>query len=639
MKTTLTTTALVLALGLACVAAADELPAQAQRIWAPTGDEIGQANHATAEAMINDDHGDQAQAAEHGSLLGKSFGSGLFGYERRSESSHLLLLRGHGGNLESSGLAGNVALLSGAPGVYGLKLSYHAHDLYWDRDSELRSPAFPLPPAPPALAFTPHLAWQRASMALRYQLTDALQVRGGVNHLARDGRKASLLRGATGAAAPQVQTVDSKLYEVWVAGAHSTGALATELRLSYQGSDGTRDYAGRHGHDEERNLYQARLAAAYELSPTTRVLAHGGLSRLELIATETWAANRNAAVDGDTETQVGQLAVMAKLAARTHVRASARFSSQQSDIRVDEGTGILHAADRSRDRQDFRLVVDNADLPDTRVRLQYRFAKTSQEDITAEDGRPGSWSQGDTQTLDQETTRHDFSLQSRTRLSRQARLKLGLQWTSQDVEQDRTWDTASNNPWYGFLGDHTRTRLGWDASVQTRLRPDLMLDLGYQGRDQTFERTEPGTVETTWQANRLFANLNWLAEKRLTVYGMVTYGKETYELTGVDDPAAGMGAFNYDGATLRFIPGAVLQLTRCLQLEGMYEGIRYENTGHESARLNAVKADHDRAMVRLRWQASERLAASLTYRRNEFDENRWDDYIQDLYAVALSGRF
>jgi hypothetical protein len=148
-----------------------------------------------------------------------------------------------------------------------------------------------------------------------------------------------------------------------------------------------------------------------------------------------------------------------------------------------------------------------------------------------------------------------------------------------------------------------------------------------------------GAVETTWQANRLFANLNWQAERRLTVYGMVSYGKETYELVGVQDPAAGAGAFNYDGATLRFMPGAVLRLSRCLQLEGMYEGIRFENTGHESAQLDAVKADHDRILLRLRWQASERYAAAFTYRRNEFDENRWDDYIQDLYAVSVSGRF
>jgi hypothetical protein len=642
MRITLTTTVLVLVLGwplAAAATAADDLPAQAQRIWAPTGDEIGLHNHATAELLINDDHGDEAQAAADWSLLGKSFGSGLFNYQRRSEQSHLLALRGFGGNLESSGLAGDFGLWSSAPGIYGARITYSAHDLYYDRDSEMRSPAFPFPPPPPALAFTPHLGWQRGVFDLRYQLADGLQVRGGVTDLRRDGRKSSLLRGAVGDAPPQVQTVDSRIYEIWVGGSYSNGPLASELRLSYEGSDDVRTYTGRHEYDHDRKLYQARLAAAYDLNPTTRVLLHGGLSRLELLGNEAWATSRNAAIDGDTDTQVGQLALLARLAPRTTVRATARFSAQQSDIRVDEGPGILYAADRSRDRQDYRLVVDNADLPDTRVRLQYRLTKTSQEEITAQDGRPGNWNAGDTQTLDQDVTRHDVGLQSRTRLSRQARLKLGLQWTSVDVDQDRTWDTQSGDPWYGVLGDHKRARLAWDVALQMRPRRNLPVDFGYQGRDQTFERTGAGKVETTWHANRLFASVNWLAERRLTVYGMVSYGKESYELVGVQQPAAGMGAFNHDGTTLRFMPGAVLQLSRCLQLEGMYEGIRFENTGDESANLNPVKADHDRTLLRLRWQATETLAAAFTYRRNEFDENRWDDYIQDLYAVSLSGRF
>lgn len=641
MRTTLTTTALVLVLGwpLTAMAATDELPAQAQRIWAPTGDDIGLHNHGTAELLINDDHGDEAQAAEDWSLLGKSFGSGLFNYQRRSEQSHLLVFRGHGGNLEGSGLAGDFGLWSSAPGIYGARFTYSAHDLYYDRDSVMRSPAFPFPPPPPALAFTPHLGWQRAVVDLRYQLADGLQVRTGVTDLRRDGRKSSLLRGAVGSAPPQVQTIDSRVYEIWVGGNYSNGPFASELRLSYQGSDDVRTYTGRHDHDHERKLYQARLAAAYHLNPATRVLMHGGMSRLELLGSETWATSRNASVDGDTDTQVGQLAIMSRLTPKTNVRATARFSAQQSDIRVDEDPGILHAADRSRDRQDYRLLIDNADLRDTRVRLQYRFRKTSQEDVTAQDGRPGHWNVGDTQTLDQETTRHDLGLQSRTRLGRHARLRLGLQWTGVEVEQDRTWDTQSGDPWYGVLGDHKRSRLAWDAALQLRARRNLPIDIGYQGRDQTFERTDAGEVETTWQANRLFASANWLAERRLTVYGMVSYGKETYELVGVQDPAAGMGAFNHDGATLRFMPGAVLRLSRCLQLEGMYEGIRFENTGHESANLDAVKADHDRTLLRLRWQATEKLAAAFTYRRNEFDENRWDDYIQDLYAVSVSGRF
>lgn len=641
MRANPTTTALVLVLGWlpAAAAVASDLPAQAQRIWGPTGDEIGLANHAAIEFLINDDHGDQAKAAEDWALLGKSSATGLFNYQRRSERSHLLVFRGNGGNREGSGLAGDFSLASTAPGLYGARFTYSAHDLYYDRDSEMRAPAFVYPPPPPALAFTPHLSWQRAVFACRYQLNDGLQIQGGVSDLRRDGRKASLLRGGTAASAPQVQTVDTRVAEIWVGGAYGSGPLACELRLSCQASDDIREYADRHAHDAERKLYRIRLAAAYDLSPDTRLLMHGGLSRLELLGREGWGAGRTAASDGDAEIQVGQLAVMSRLGQATTLRAAARFAAQQSDIRFDEGADILYAADRTGNRQDYRLVIDDANLPDTRVRLQYRLSKSSREDMAAQGDRP-VWLPDRTQGLDQESTRHDLALRSRTRLGRQTRLKLGLEYTNLDVSQDRTARPAADDPWYGILGDHKRSRLAWDAALQLRPRRNLPLDVGYQGRDQTFERTTgDGAVETTWLAHRLFANVNWLAERRLTVYGMISYGKETYELTGVNAPAGTMGAFDYEGATLRFMPGAVLQLSRAFQLEGMLEMVRYENESNESARLDPVKADSDRTLLRLRWQATGSLAAAVTYRRHEFDENRWDDYIQDLYAVSVSGFF
>ncbi len=637
MKIALTTTTLVLVFALPLCIAADELPPQAQRIWAPAGDEIGLASHATAGLLINDRYGDEAKAAEDWALLGESFGFGLFNYLRRAESGHRLLLRGFGGNLESSGLAGDFGIRAGQPGVYDARFTYSAHDNYSDRDSEMRSPGFPYPPAPPELAATPHLSWQRGVFANRYQVSNGTQIQGGVSDLRRDGSAASLLRNASGNTPPQEETVDSRVTEIWIGGTDERGALSTELRLSYQTSDDVREYAGLHTHDGDRTLYQGRLAVAYDLSQAFRLFLHGGMTRLESRGDEGWAADRTATHDGDIDTQVGQLALTTRLGKATAVNASVRISAQQSDIRLDESQSILYAADRTRDRTDVRLAVANANLPNTRLRLQYRFSKTMQEDVTAQGDRP-EWTPDDTQTLDQDVIRNDLALQSRTRLGRHTLLKLGLRYTSVDVEQDQTW-TGSGADWYGVLGDHQRTRLAWDAALRLGSRRSLPVEFGYQGRDQTLERTAAGGVETIWQANRLFANVNWLVSRFLTVYATTSYGHETYELVGVQDPVAGMAAFNHDGTTLRFVPGVVLCLLSGVQLEGMYEGIRHENTGHETAHLAAVKADYDRMLLRLRWQATERLAATFAYRRNEFDENRWDDYIQDLYAVSVSGRF
>jgi len=643
MRARLTTTALSLVLVLPALAAAGELPAQAQRIWAPTGDQISLAKHVTATVIVNDDLGDRTKAAEDLAIRGETLGYGLFHWNTTGANSHQITVRGAGGNVEGSGLAGDLGVWSTAPGTYSAALTYSAHDHFYDRDSELRSPAFPYPPAPPALGFDPHLTWRRGRLDLRFHVADGFDLKGGVADIRREGTKASLLRGAGGTAAPAVQTVDTQQYEAWLSGALRTGALASELRLSYRGSDGDRALADSHAYADDRQEYRGFLDLAYDVSQATRLLAHGSLARLESGGHETWSAGTTP-IDGDTEHHTGQLALLSRLGRATTVRASARFRSTDSEIRTDQGGSVLYAADRDADRQDYQVELDNASLPSTRLQLRYRYSTDDQTGVTVQDGLPGSLQAGDQQSLDTQTTWDDLSLRARTRLSRQAKLKLALRWTRKDVDEESAWSTTSGDAWYGTLGDHEVERLAWDVALQTRPLANLPVDLGYQGRDQTYERTvdeaDPtDAVETTWQANRLFLNANWIASARLSVYGMVTYGLETYELTGAADPAAGWGAFDYDGATLRFTPGAVLQLTRTVQVEGLYEGIYHENTGDESGALDPVQSDRDNVLVRARWQARPQLAVNLTYRRHEFDENRWDDYIQDLYSVSVSGQF
>ena len=156
MKKTLNLTALILVLA-ATAQAGPSLPAQAQRIWSPDGDLIGLDNHATATLLINDDHGAEDNAAEDWAIYGKTFGYGLFNYHTVSEGSHHLTVRGDGGNVEGSGLAGNIGLWSSQPGKYRARLIYNKHDHYYDTNSELRNPSFPFPPEPPALPAIPHL--------------------------------------------------------------------------------------------------------------------------------------------------------------------------------------------------------------------------------------------------------------------------------------------------------------------------------------------------------------------------------------------------------------------------------------------------------------------------------------------------
>ena len=633
MKTILTATALILVLALP-VLAGETLPAQAQRIWAPTGDLIGLQNHATATLIINDDHGDQAKAAEDWSILGDTFGYGLFGYHQTSDSSHQLTVRGDGGNVEGNGLAGNFGLWSSSPGKYSVRLLYSKHDHYYDRDSEMRNPSFPYPPPPPELPCTPHLDWRRGRLDLKWHLSSAFDVNFGLADMRRSGKKTSLLRGFPnrGDSPPGVQFQDMKQYEIYLGGTFQTGRFASELQLALRDSDNKRDYWDLHTYDDEQKTYRASLDAAYDVSDVTRLAAYGSLASLELKGNETWST-RDGRTDGTVESSVGLLAVQSRLGRKTNLQASARFEGLQKETQIDEAGSVLYAGNRDHTRQDYRLVLGNTSVPRTRMRLQYRFTTANMDDITTEGGLADDPAAARHQHQDEDRTSHNLDFRSRTNLSRAVKLKIGVNYRTLDVDQKVT------GSWYGTLGDHERDRLNWTVALKTRPHPNVPVDLGYQGVDQTFKRTEGEVAETTWQANRFFLNVNWIANARFSMYGMFNYGREVYELTGVADPAAGFGAYEYDGETLRFVPGAVLHITNAVQLDGMWEGIRYENTGDVTNTLNPVKADHNRTLLRLRWQASDKLAATAAYRRNDFTENRWDNYIQDLWSFSVSGVF
>ena len=71
----------------------------------------------------------------------------------------------------------------------------------------------------------------------------------------------------------------------------------------------------------------------------------------------------------------------------------------------------------------------------------------------------------------------------------------------------------------------------------------------------------------------------------------------------------------------------------------MYEFITFTEDADESATVAALESDHDRILARARWQATPTSAFTVSYQRREFDENRWDDTIHDLYAVSYSGQF
>jgi hypothetical protein len=468
-------------------------------------------------------------------------------------------------------------------------------------------------------------------------LSSASDLVFGVSDLRREGDKSSLRRGffRAGSTPPNVLSQDTKQYEVYLGGDYHRGPFGSQLRLAMRAAEGPRALADIHTWDDERNTYRGSLDLAYDLSHRTRLSARGVLSRVELEGNETWYAGAGVgATDSDAEHQAGLLALQTRLSRCTGLLVSARFEGQQNEARIDDDAGVLQASDRNRTRQDYRLRLSNTALPRTQLRLQYRYTDGDLYGVVTQDGRAGESTVTRTQFLDEKSRRHDIDFRAHSRLGKNVSLKLGVRYDDLDVEQSSRGDS-----WYEVLGDHERQRLNWSLALKTRPLRNLPVDLGYQGVDQSFERTGEVKGETTWKANRLFVNANWLVGSRLSIYGMVHYGKETYELVDVGAAAGGHAAYEYDGRTWRFVPGAVLHLTKALTLEGMWEGIRFEDTGSETRSLAAVKRDDDRALVRARWQVTPKLAATAGYQRGQSFENRWDNYISDLWSLSVSGVF
>ncbi len=634
MKTTRIAIAISLVLATA-PAWADGLPAQAQRIWAPTGDEVGLFNHVTGTWQVMDAYGDRAKLAEDWQLGEKYAITGLFGLHRIGPNGNVLTVRGFGTSEASGDLNGSFGLWGAVPGSLAFSVERRGFDFFYDRDSERRDPGFPSPPPPPELDGTPRLDWDHGDAALKFHVAEGFNVALAATSNRRDGDKASLARGATGSAVPGVKSFDTDAEELRFGGAFTRGAFAADLALRLGQADGQRATDAGFVAVDDQQRYEGRLGVSYDVSAATRVLAHGALYRIESATVETHGADTTP-MDGDTDVQTAQLALLQRLGPGLNLRLSAMLQAQDTEAVAGPYTDIEQGVDRERSRQEYRVGLSHTGLPRTALKLQYRYRATDLEETVGLGGLPGYDTPTGTQSQDQDRTAQDIAFSARYTFSPSVKIKARVNWKSEDVEQTTAWTTA--DPFLPLIGDYTRDRFDWQVSLPCRLGRTVLLDLGHQGISQTYEVTADGS-ETTWDATRGFANVNWLPTDRITVYGTAAVGIETYEVAGGLTPAPGFAPINYDGLTWRLTPGATVQLTSTWSVEGMYELVNLSEDADNSSTIADLDADQDRILARARWQTSDAGAFTFTYQRREFDENRWDDTIHDLYAVSFSGRF
>ncbi len=646
MKMNRTTTITVLGLALLAFAlpalAEDtvDLPAQTERIWAPTGDVIGQDNHGTATFQAKDPHGNEAKGAEDWQLVQKYSGQGLFGYFRTKENGSQYWLRGYGDNAGTGGLVGKFDLGGNIPGQFKWNIDFRDFDYFYDRTSEMRAPGFAAPPPPPELGGLPKLNWRRASIRADYRLSDQFSLVGGFNRKCRNGQKGSLLRGFgnTGASAPGTKLFDTTTNEFWGGVGYAGGGFGSDLNVSYRSTSGTRALEGRHNFNDDQTRFGAKLGLSYALNDNFKFVGHGATSKLENTGWDNTGI-RTYDLNGETTTSAGQIGLLARLGKSANLAASANFRSLDTDARTNLGADVQQATARKRDSQDYRIALNYHGLAKTRLRLNYRYGTSNLDQTVAEGDIPGGAQVGDFQVSDQTRTQHDFSFRARYRVGIAATIKAKVAWRKQEIDDKNPVLSNPGNQLTYWMGDRDLNRYRWELALRMRFGRWVRFDIGHQAIDQTFERKEFGMSESTWTANRGFTNLTWSpGGGSLDLYGMFSYGVEKYSLTTDPVPTADMNAIAYNGSTMRFTPGATYHLGENLSLEGHYEGVRFEDTGNDDV-IKKLQADHDRMRLRAGYDISSAAKVWASYTRNEFDENRWDDYIHHLYSVSVSGTF
>ncbi len=643
MKRTTTISVLGLAL-LACAlptlaAETVDLPAQEGRMWAPVGDVIGQDNHYSGTAQAKDAQGNEAKGAEDWQLVQKNSWAGLFGLFHTMDNGKRYWLRASGDNGGTGGPVGKYNLGGNDPGKYNWLVDYRDFDYFYDRSSEMRSLDFAAPPPPPELGGLPKLNWKRARLGLNVRLSDKVNVAGGYNLKRRRGCKGSLLRGLgnTGDSAPGHKRYAITTNEFWGGIGFATGNFGSDLNLSYDATEGTRNHVGQHTYTDDQTRFRAKLGLDYSLSENFKLTGHGSTSKLENTGKEgTGTSIYN--LKGETTTNAGRLGVLARLGKSANLSASANFRNLDTDAQTHLAADVQQATDRKRDSQDYRVGLTYHGIAKTHLRLGYRYGTSNMEESMAEDDLPGGSQVGRYQINDEKKSRQDLDFRGRYRFSRTANLKAVVSWQNTDVDQNNPVLSDPADPLHFWMGDRNRDRLHWKLALRTRPWKTVRFDIGYQSIDQTYERKDAAQSETTWKASRGIANINWMPLDILTVYGMFSYGGEKYALTGDPVPTAEMNAIAYDGATMRFTPGATLVLAKDLHVEGYFEGVRFEDKGNDPT-IQKLQADHNRLLLRAGYEFKPEIRLTASYTRNEFEENRWDDYIHNLYALSLSGTF
>jgi len=582
------------------------------RYWAETGDHVGLFNHWTASIEVLDDYGYENKAAEDWGLFDQHAFSGVFAWNKAWDTGRWLTLRGAGDNRGENG-TGSFSLDGGSVGVFTYSADYRSFNHYYDGSSETM---YPMTVAPDDLGFRPDLRWSRAGMDTRYRLNDKLTLNFDLDEIRRSGEKGSLARSARGAAVPGVKEFETESLRATVSADWRAGGVHGDLGVTYGKDDGTRDLRDTHAYSDDRISTVVKGGVAWNGEGLT-LLGRFAAGQVDLTPAEAASSGGQQNVDVEQSSKVGTVAALWRPSPTLGLTVSTNVQKVETDGTTDGGE--VANLDRERTRKGFRANLKWVAPARTRVAIGFRYdVNELLETLIDTDGLTTA------ATTDQERTTTTLTLKAKRRFSKDLSAKAEVRTSQLDIVQTETGDLRH------WQGDRERKQTKASLGLNYAPMPGVRMDMGGQMIRQTFERTDITGVENTFDADRGYATVSWLATDRITVLGNVSYGNEVYDLPEGVEPAADTAAVVYDTTTMRFTPGVMVNLGAGWRMEGHWEAVR--NT-------DSVENDYDRWYAQASWDMNERMTLTGLFRKYEYDENRWDDYILDLYAVSVSARF
>jgi Gram-negative porin len=587
----------------------------ANRVWAEPGDLIGQDNFVTATYGVDDQLGNEAKAGEDLGPIEDHRLTGIFAWSDMFGQGRWYQVRGIGDQGGGPDGIGNVHARGGKIGTYNFLVSYTRGEHLYDRTIENRlGMAQPL-----EMAVTPGFIWKNGVFKTHYKLNNAFSLSAGAQDIMREGTKASLLRDAGGITPPGRKDYDTDNRSMWIGVDWAKGKMAVNAKGSFQKNDGCRDLNQAHKIEDDRSVSAVSAGMSYVAAENLTLLGNYSLASTESKPVEMAGVVGN---EMNRTRQAGTFAAMWNPAKHARLKVAATIRNLDGDGHA-VAAATPYSYDRSRKSQRYRADLVYTGLKKTRVKAgwSYRSAELTEATYQLESVVGGAV---ESHLTDQTVNTNQMNLQVRHRFNTKYSAKAKYCYKTRSVEQTETGDMRY------WMGDRSQDTGRIDLSLRARVARGINIDGGYQIIRQTYEREDLDDVKTEWNADRAFVLASWLVNDKLSVFGSLWYGHEENLIDGWTDTLVDQSATTYDTTTLRYAPGLSYRLLDTTTISGNYEAVR--NT-------DSVENDFDRWSVKVDHRLGKTTSMAFAYRRYEFDEDRWDDYILDRYSLSLSKLF